>query len=277
MTCFNSFRGFSAHPEAVSCLTCRDLEGVRSAYRVLIEILTSVRAVVQKGVPFEDLDRYTRGLILSWDAQPLLDEVNGFSGCVCVNNDCGVAHGPPRTGEIVREGLVKIDCAIRYRGWVADSGVTVSMVDQRDPRRHLAAQAEAVTLAGCTAVRIGARADSIVCALRKAARDRGVSLLPGGCGHGVGRNLHQPPWLGLPVGGSQHLLRPGMVLTLEPTVTFGPAEVALAADGWTLETRQHVSTATFEHVVALTENGPVLLTEGLIRNQAGTYGQRRDH
>jgi methionyl aminopeptidase len=250
------------------------IEKLRAAGRIVAETYEVLRPYIVPGVSTAELDRVAEEFIRGKGALPIYKGYGGFPAqrgqpgrkafpatiCVAVNDV--ICHGIPSAREVLREGdIIGVDIGVLYRGWVGDSCVTyaVGQVDD-DSQRLLAAAHHALDL-GIAQAQPGKRLGDIGAAIQGYAEGEGYGVVREYVGHGVGRGLHEEPNVlhhGKPGTGVE--LRPGMVFTIEPMLNMGVAETRLAPDQWTVRTADGKRSAQFEHTLAITADGPELLT-----------------
>lgn len=244
-----------------------EIETMRETNQIVAEILAAICARVQPGVTTGELDRLAEELTLGRGATPAFKgyEVAGrvFPRCLCISINEEIVHGIPSDRRALREGdIVGVDFGVRYQGFYGDSAVTVA-VGQADAEseRLIRATREAL-LAGIEQARPGKRMGDISAAIQEHAEKAGFSVVRDFVGHGIGTRLHEEPQVpnyGMRDRGLR--LRDGMVLAIEPMVNAGGADVVIKSDGWTAVTKDGRRSAHFEHSVAVTDDGPYVLSE----------------
>ena len=240
---------------------------MRAANVIVAEVLAELRRRVRPGVTTAELDRVAeemtrqRGAVSAFKGYEVHGNVFPRSVCVSINEE--VVHGIPSERRTLQEGdLVGIDFGVCYQDFYGDSAVTVA-VGQADAEseRLMRATREAL-LAGIAQVRVGRRLGDVSAAIQERAERDGFSIVRDFVGHGIGKRLHEEPQVpnfGKPDRGLR--LRPGMVFAIEPMVNAGAAEVVIKEDGWTAVTKDGSRSAHFEHSVAVTDNGPYVLSQ----------------
>ncbi|MFD6952606.1 type I methionyl aminopeptidase [Nocardiopsis sp. TSRI0078] len=252
----------------VELKTPSEIEGMRAAGRVVARALRAARALAAPGRTTRELDAAAAEVIDGSGAEPLFLGYRPpwaptpFPGVVCVSVNDEIVHGVP-SGRVLADGdLVSVDCGARVDGWSADAAVSF-VVGTADPADlALVADTEAALARGIAAARPGARMGDVAHAIGSGARRAGYGLTADHGGHGIGRAMHEDPDVpndGLPGRGLR--LRPGLVVAIEPMlVRGGTDDYAHADDGWTVCTADGSRAAHCEHTVAVTEEGPVVLT-----------------
>lgn len=259
---------------AVMIKSRREIAQLRQAGQIVAETYEKLRPFVQPGISTAELDRLAEAYIRSRGALPAYKGYGGkpavagraaippFPATICVAINEEICHGIPSPGRILQEGdIIGIDVGVSYNGWMGDSCVTfpVGSIDQES--RRLIATAHACLQLGIAQAQAGKHLGDIGYAVQTCAQAQGFSTVYELCAHGVGRSIHEDPsypHVGRP--GSGLRLRPGMVLTIEPMVTAGQPEIRLLADRWTICSADGSRCAQFEHTLAVTENGPEILT-----------------
>ena len=247
----------------ISLKTPEQLRLLREAGRITAETLLYVGEIIREGMSTLALDHAIRQFIERHGATPSFLGYNGFPGSACISLNDEVIHGIPSKKRIIREGdLVKVDVGACFRGYHGDSARTypigrVSDEAQRllDSTRESFFRAMEVALAGNRVGDIGSAVDSHV-------RAAGFSVVREFVGHGIGSALHEEPDVpnyGTPGRGAR--LYPGMTIAVEPMVNAGAPEVRVLPDGWTVVTKDGSLSAHYENTIAITDNGPMILTE----------------
>ncbi|MCL2105964.1 MAG: type I methionyl aminopeptidase [Oscillospiraceae bacterium] len=243
--------------------TSRELSLMRDAGRIAAEALRRVGEMVKPGVTTMALARAAHDYIVKCGAAPTFLDYNGFPGSICVSVNDEVIHGIPSEKRTLREGdLVGVDLGATYHGYVGDTAASFAVGAVSEELRLLSDTARESLYLAIEQAWPGGRLGDISAAVQTHCEARGYSLVREYCGHGVGRVLHEDP--GVPnvgVAGRGLKLKPGMTLAIEPMVNQGRAAVKLLPDGWTVKTRDGKPSAHFEHTVAITSEGPVILTK----------------
>ena len=240
---------------------------MRTANRVVIEILAELRERVVPGISTGEIDRIAAELIRQKGVRSAFKGYqirNGsvpFPATICVSLNDEVVHGIPSFQRTVREGdIVSLDFGVIYRDFYGDAAITFAVGAVDAQVRHLIETTAAALEEGISQSCVGNRLGDVSAAIQERAEREGFSVVREFVGHGVGRRLHEdPPVPNYGVRDRGVRLREGMVLAIEPMVNAGRAEVALKSDGWTAVTKDGSLSAHFEHSVAITEKGPEVL------------------
>jgi methionyl aminopeptidase len=239
-----------------------EIARIREACLVVSDVLDELVQAAIPGTTTAELDRIARERARARGASPAFLGYYGFPASLCVSVNDEVVHGIPSPERVLREGdVVGLDFGVVLDGWYGDAARTVG-VGKIGPTaaRLLEAGQEALRVA-VDAARPTARLGDLGAAVQAVVEARGYSVVRDFVGHGIGRRLHEPPQVpnyGTP--GTGPRLRAGMVLAIEPMVNAGGAEVETKDDGWTAVTSDGSLSAHFEHTVAITEEGPEVLT-----------------
>ena len=240
-----------------------EIATMREAGVIVAAAIAAARDVLAPGVTTRDLDAAAEKVIRDAGARPSFLGYHGFPATLCVSVNDEVVHGIPGSRVIQDGDVVSIDCGAIVRGYHADSAVTVCVGDVPQDVRAMVDVCEESLRRGLAAVRDGGRLSDIGAAIESYVRPFGYGLVEDYTGHGIGRALHEDPSVPnvAPKGPGRGLkLQPGIVLAIEPMVTLGGRRVEVLDDDWTVVTEDGKPAAHFEHTVALTESGPVLLT-----------------
>jgi methionyl aminopeptidase len=247
----------------------RDLERMRDAGRIVSSVLAVLRDAVQPGVSTLELDRIAHDLIVRHGGAPSFlnyrvgRKVYRHSICASVNEE--VVHGIPRNERKLLEGdLVKLDVGVKLKGFHADSAITVPVGQVSEDRLRLLDATRAALWAGIQAISCRGRLQDISQAVQQHVEREGFSIVREMVGHGVGRNLHEPPQIPNYVN-REHpnpILLEGMTLAIEPMVNLGDPKIETLPDQWTVVTVDGRASAHFEHTVAVTRSGADVLTLG---------------
>lgn len=246
-----------------------ELEAMREAGLVVARTLHLVSQASAPGVSTAELDELAEQAIREANAVPSFKGYHGFPASICTSVNEQIVHGIPSSTRVLQEGdLLSVDCGAILDGWHGDSAITIEVGAVSDTDRALSAATRAAMLAGVQAVRPGARLTDVSHAIEEAARqaaaqdgiEYGMVIEYGG--HGIGSAMHMDPFLpnvGKP--GRGPALEVGMALAIEPMLTAGSGETLELDDGWTVVTADGSRAAHWEHTVAVTDEGPWVLTE----------------
>jgi methionyl aminopeptidase len=224
-------------------------------------LLEELRERVQPGIRTLDLEKYLEKRIAQLGARPAFKGYRGYPCCLCASVNSEVIHGIPSERYLKRGDILSLDTGVVFDGFYGDMAITVPVGEiSESTQRLLRVTQEALQLA-IDQARLGNRLGDICATVQRHVEDNGYSVVREFVGHGIGRELHEEPQIpnfGKP--GHGPVLKPGMVLAIEPMVNAGGPAVRVLADNWTAVTADGALSAHFEHMVAITRNGPDILT-----------------
>jgi methionyl aminopeptidase len=238
-----------------------ELAIMREAGRITAVALRRVGEAVAPGVTTGELDRLAEAVIRDAGATPAFKGYHGFPATLCTSVDGEVVHGIPGT-RVLREGeILSVDCGAIVDGYYGDSAMTFAVGPVLAEARRLLDVTRAALDAGIAQCLPGMRLHDISAAVQGVAEGAGFSVVREYVGHGIGRSMHEDPQVpNYGQAGTGPTLKPGMVLAIEPMVNVGGAAVRALDDGWTVVTEDGSLSAHFEHTVAVTAEGPMILT-----------------
>lgn len=245
----------------ISIKNSRELAAMREACVLSARALKLAGEAVQPGVTTGEIDELVRRYIESQGAKPSFLGYGGFPGSACISVNETVIHGIPGKRVIKAGDIVSIDVGAFYEGYHGDNAATFAAGEISPEAQALLDATKASLYEGIKAAVAGNRVGDIGAAVQRYVEVRGYSVVRQFVGHGVGTDLHEDPSVpnfGTPGRGPR--LLPGMTLAIEPMINAGGPEVAILGDGWTTVTKDGRLSAHFEHTVAITADGPVILT-----------------
>jgi methionyl aminopeptidase len=235
---------------------------MREAGRVTARALRAVGEAVAPGVTTRELDDVAVDVIRAAGAKPAFLGYHGFPATICASRNCEVVHGIPGTKVKLVEGdIISIDMGAIVDGYFGDSARTFAVGRVSDEAARLMEVTRLSLEAGIAACRAQGRLYDIGAAVQAVAEGAGFSVVREYVGHGIGRQMHEDPQVpNYGTAGKGPTLFPGMVLAIEPMINAGTGAVRSLQDGWTVVTADGALSAHFEHTVAITEDGPMVLT-----------------
>lgn len=245
----------------VTLKSAREIETMRRSGKITAQVLTDLMHAVRPGITTRALDDIAERGIRALGGVPTFKGYNGFPGSICASVDAEVVHGIPGS-YVLREGdLLSIDIGTTLDGYVSDTAVTVGVGTISAEAQRLLDVTQECLMHGIAAMQKGNHVGDIGAAVQRHAEANGYGVVRELVGHGVGRAMHEEPQVpnyGKPGSGPE--LRPGLVLAVEPMITQGDYRVKVLKDGWTVVTADGKLAAHFEHTIAVTEEGPKILT-----------------
>jgi methionyl aminopeptidase len=239
----------------------QEIARMEMANRIVAEILEGVKERIRPGVETRELDELAEELCRRRQVEPAFKGYRGYPSSICVSVNEEVVHGIPGARKLKTGDLVSLDFGVKHDGYYGDAAVTVAVGKVAPRARALLEATEASLYAGIAQVKTGKRLSDICHAVQTAVEGKGFAVIREFVGHGIGRSLHEDPQIpnfGPP--GRGPLLQPGMTLAIEPMTSAGSWMVKILQDGWTAVTQDGSLSAHFEHTVALTENGVLILS-----------------
>lgn len=246
----------------IVCKSQEELEKMRQSALIVADVLEEVKKQVAVGVKTRDLDILAEEIIVRAGAKPAFKGYNGFPATLCTSINSQIVHGIPGDYKLRVGDILSVDCGVYCEGFYADAAVTVPVGEIRDELETLLRVTEEALYLGIERARVGNRVSDISSAVQAHVEPCGFSVVREFVGHGIGKNLHEEPQIpnyGPPGRGPK--LEEGMVLAIEPMVNTGSPAHRTLADGWTAVTVDGGYSAHFEHSVAVTANGPWILSQ----------------
>lgn len=251
--------------------TPAEIETMARAGAVVASTLDLMRSRARVGVTLADLDRLAEEHIRSHGGVPTFKGYRGFPGSICASPNDMVVHGIPGSYALEDGDLLSVDVGVTLDGYVADSATTVAVGKVPERALELIGVCEQSLLAAIAQCRAGNRLGDISHAVQEVVEAEGFGVVRALVGHGVGRDMHEDPQIpNYGPAGRGPKLAPGMVFAIEPMITAGDWQVRSGDDGWAIYTTDGSLAAHCEHTVAVTENGPRVLTQSAPAAMAGT-------
>jgi len=246
----------------IICRSAAEIERMRAANRLVARVLAELARAAAEGVTTADLDALAERLVREGGAEPAFKGYRGYPATLCASVNQEVVHGIPSPARALKKGdIVSLDMGVKLNGYFGDSAVTVPVGDVPEKTRELLRVTREALDRAIAQVKVGGRLSDIGHAVQAYVEQHGFSVVREFVGHGIGERLHEEPQIpnyGQPGRGPK--LAEGMVLAIEPMVAMGKPDVKVLGDGWTAVTKDGSLAAHFEHTVAVTSNGPLVLT-----------------
>lgn len=241
--------------------TRAQIDKMRQAGRLVGQTLDLMARLARPGIRTIELDAAAEEFILSQGAIPAFKGYMGYPATLCVSINDEVVHGIPGDRRLEEGQIVSVDVGVNFEGWYGDAARTLCIGAVSDQAKRLLDATQEALNRGIAQARSGNRLGDISAAVQTYAEDQGYSVVRELVGHGIGQRMHEEPQVpnfGRPRTGPE--LKTGMVLAIEPMLNVGGCEVNFDADKWTVRTADGSLSAHFEHTVAITDNGPEILT-----------------
>ena len=243
--------------------TTRELSLMKEACVISAGALKAAGAAVEPGVSTEEINRIAHNFITKNGAIPTFKGYNGYPAATCISINDEVIHGIPSKKRIIKAGdIVSIDVGATLNGYVGDNAATFAAGDISPEAQRLCDTTRESLYEGIKAAVAGGRIGDIGSTIQRYCEERGFSVVREFTGHGVGKQMHEDPSVpnfGTPGRGVR--LLPGMTIAIEPMINMGGAGIRQLPDGWTIKTKDGSLSAHFEHTIAITADGPVILTK----------------
>jgi methionyl aminopeptidase len=239
-----------------------EIEKMSASGRLVAEILSEIRSRIKPGVTTQELDVLASRLSLKKKARPAFKGYLGYPFSLCVSVNEEVVHGFPSGRRLVDGDIVSLDFGVCLEGYYGDAALTQAVGRISPQAEQLIKVTREALFKGLEQVRAGRRLGDISFAVQQHVESHRFSVVRQFVGHGIGKALNEDPQVpNFGESGRGLLLKPGMVLAIEPMVNAGGSEVEIMADGWTAVTKDRSLSAHFEHTIAITENGCRILTQ----------------
>ncbi len=241
--------------------TADEIERMAAAGRILVRCHETLRSKARPGVTTADLDAAAERFIRSQGAEPAFKGYRGFPGSICASPNSMVVHGIPGSYELKRGDILSVDIGVVLDGWVADAAITHPIGNVTPVASRLLATTRAALFDAVEQTRAGNRLGAVSHAVQTRVEGDGFAVIRSLVGHGIGRDMHEDPQIpnfGEPDSGPE--LEEGMVLAIEPMVNVGTHHVRMGSDNWAVYSQDNSLAAHFEHTVAVTADGPRILT-----------------
>ncbi|MGA9039016.1 MAG: type I methionyl aminopeptidase [Terriglobales bacterium] len=249
---------------AIVCKSAAEIEKMRRSGRIVREVLDHLRTLVKPGATTMDLERAAEAKMKELGARAAFKGYYDYPCVLCTSINEEIVHGIPSEKRVLKEGdIVSIDCGVVLDGYYGDAAITVAVGASVTPELHkLLEVTEASLYKGIQQVLIGNAVGDVGAAVQEFVEANGFSVVREFVGHGIGTKLHEEPQVpNYGARGHGTRLREGMVLAIEPMVNFGKPGTRVLDDKWTAVTADGSFSAHFEHCVAVTKDGPMILTQ----------------
>ena len=242
--------------------TGRELSIMREACKISARALNLIGEAIEPGVTTAELDRIAEKFIRSCGATPNFKGYNGYPATACISINNEVIHGIPTAKRKIQNGdIVSVDLGALFEGYHGDNAATFACGDVSEEAKRLMDTTRESLYEGIKMARAGGRIGDISSAIQSYVEARGYSVVRDFVGHGVGTSLHEAPEVpNFGIAGRGVRLMPGMTLAIEPMINIGKPQVKIMPDGWTVLTQDGSLSAHFEHTIAITADGPQIMT-----------------
>lgn len=239
----------------------REIELMKVAGNIVYQTHQYLKPFLKEGITTKELDRLAEDFIRSKDATPSFKGYGGFPGSICTSINNQVVHGIPGNRKLKNGDIISLDIGACYKGFHGDSAWTYPVGEISDEKKYLLEHTEKALFVGLEQVKPGNRIGDIGAAIEEYAVNHNLGVVKELVGHGVGTSVHEDPEVpNYGKRGTGPLLKEGMVIAIEPMLNLGTADIYMLDDDWTIETDDGEPSAHFEHTVAVTKDGYIILT-----------------
>lgn len=238
-----------------------EIKRMRHAGHIVALVHQEMKRIIEPGISTKHLDDVAKNIIKSNRAIPTFFGYQGFPGCICASVNEQVVHGFPLEDVILKEGdIISVDVGATYGGLVGDSAWTYAVGEISDEKKRLLKATEESLFAGISKMLHGNTLDMVSGAIEEVAKREKLGIVRQYGGHGVGREMHEDPFVFNYKTGNNTVLKSGMTIAIEPMLNLGGDDVEVLADKWTVRTVDKAPSAHFEHTILVTDDKPVILT-----------------
>jgi len=257
---------FCSTSSGIHLRCAEEIERIQASNQIVVETLNLLRLHIKPGISTLELDEIAEKRIRDHKASPAFKGYRGFPASICTSINHELVHGIPSKKRILKEGdILTIDCGCSLDGYYGDAAVTYAVGEVGAPVSKLLETTKRCLLSAVDKARVGFRLYDISAVIQTIAEGAGFNVVREYTGHGIGTKMHEPPLIpNYGTAGMGPRLKAGMVFALEPMLIEGDFAVEVSSDGWTVYPRDRSLTAHFEHTVAITEQGPQVLSAGII-------------
>ncbi len=246
----------------ITIKTEEEIKIMRESGRILATIVKKLQEMAKPGITTLELDKAAEALVLSMGGQPAFKNYNGFPYTLCASVNETVVHGYP-SDYVLKDGdIIGLDLGVIYKGYYSDMAVTMAIGKVSFETKRLLDVTKKALRLGIKKAKIGNTIGDIGNTVQRFIEDQGFGVIRDLCGHGIGKELHEDPQIpNFGKRGEGEKLVEGMVICIEPMVSVGDYNIKKAKDGYGFATKDDSLSAHFEHTIAITKDGPAILTE----------------
>ena len=238
-----------------------EIEDIKKSNQIVGKILSELSKMIEPGIKTNDLDRYAEKRALELGSRPAFKGYRGFPASLCTSVNEEIVHGIPSSRKLKNGDIISLDFGVEYNGLYGDAAITCPVGDVSAKARELILVAEEAFYKGFEVIEKGKRLSDISNAIQNHVESFGFSVIRTFVGHGIGYSLHEDPQIpNFGPAGHGPVLKAGMVLAIEPMISMGDWHVEILEDDWTAITRDRSLSAHYEHTLAITDNGPIILS-----------------
>ncbi len=247
----------------ISIKSPREIDLIEKAGNIVYQTHEYLRPFIKEGITTKELDKLAHDFIISKGATPSELGYEGYPASICTSVNSEVVHGIPSNRKLKNGDIISIDMVACYKGYHGDSAWTYAVGEVDKDSKYLMEHTKKALYVGLDVIKPGARIGDIGAAIEEYATSHNLGVVKELVGHGIGTNMHEEPDVpNYGVKGTGPILKEGMVIAVEPMLTFESPEICLLDDDWTIETEDYSRAAHYEHTVVVTKEGYKILTGG---------------
>ncbi|MBN2245723.1 MAG: type I methionyl aminopeptidase [Candidatus Aminicenantes bacterium] len=239
-----------------------EINKIKESNQIVGKVLSELKKMIEPGITTKELDEYAEKRALEEGSRPAFKGYRGYPASLCTSVNEEIVHGIPSSRKLKNGDIISLDFGVEYQGLYGDAAFTCQVGEVSEEAKQLIKVAEESFYRGFEAIKTGKRLSDVSHAIQVHVESFGFSVIRSFVGHGIGYSLHEDPQIpnfGAP--GHGPVLKPGMVLAIEPMISMGDWQVEILGDDWTAITRDKSLSAHYEHTLAITENGPIILSQ----------------
>lgn len=256
-----------------------EIDKLRESNRINYETLLELGNHIKPGISTLELDKIAEEMIRREGGKPAFKGYNGFPASICASINEEVVHGIPSKNKVLQSGdIIGIDIGVEKDGFFGDAAITFAVGIISEEAKRLLEITKKSLYKGIEKAVPGGRLSDIGNAIQSFTESEGYSVVRVLVGHGIGENLHEEPEVpNYGIAGKGPILKPGMVLAIEPMINIGGHRVVTANDGWTVKTEDNSLSAHFEHSIVIREDGPYIMGDNKEKGEIEYYGKRKSY
>jgi len=240
----------------------KEIEKIKRSCHIVAELLKEMEKMIEPGITTKELDEFAEDFIRKRKAIPAFKGYRDYPASICASINDVIVHGIPNSSKLKEGDIIGIDVGVLFDGYYGDTAATFPVGKVEDKHLELLKITKEALYIGIEKAKLNNRIGDISFAIQSYVEKRGFNVIRDFVGHGIGKNLHEEPKIpNFGQAGSGPKIVEGMVLAIEPMVSEGSFEIEIMPDGWTAKTKDRSYSAHFEHTIAITSYGTIILTE----------------
>lgn len=246
----------------ITIKTKEEVELMRHAGKIAYKILNDLKKVIVPGMTTEEIDKYVYNVIVENDSTPTFLNYDGFPASACISLNEVVVHGIPNKSKVKNGDIISVDIGVNYKGMNVDTAYTYILGDVNKKITNLVNETQRALYEGIKVIKPGISLNDVCSSIEKVAKTNKFGIIKQLTGHGVGKELHEDPYIPNYSNDESKgiILKEGMTLAIEPMFSLGTNKIYMDEDGWAIYTADYSKTAHFEHTVLVTKDGYEIIT-----------------